>query len=891
MPETTTISGTPAAKAVAEADFLPAGFEKDTPDLVPLADGRRVYRRIHPHVPGGEPVVFLLMQKENEDPADLSPFYIMQNKVSNRVFHQVLTSRPHDPNLDKVDRGGGADLPVFEVSVDLAHEFAAAEGRIADARQLDKAAGRFRKLEGPFKGARLMPVDPPATFPEGFALDRQPKPVHEAGPDESIFGCQNLASNGYEWTCGVYNPPDPQHGEREDTLVPFDDPDKKVKVSVRGVSYNDSRPFLYSTRLVGMKYFQPEPRPRLPDPESPPAERHQLPRRHPHPAEAGPAGGRRPTLTPGPVTGKKHRRRTRLPHFPRHASGGVSVGYGNDLPQGKFAQKPSHTHSFPPARNGALGSVARASPTVTRSRCVPPTTLATSKKMSGTRARFAFTMCEEPRAARSGEETPMSYRRASQSVRRIALAVLALGLVASPGRAQPPESEAGHKYALLIGISHYSSKGSIDLRCRSRYPERDVEELRDVLLACGYERDNVWVMTNRKGEKEPQFYPLADNISDKLELFLQNRSPQDSVLIAFAGHGVQFLNERECYLCPVDARLDDRKSLISLGAVYDRLQACKAGVKVVLVDACRNDPTLDPARSAKVLNLESVRFQPEEPPTGTAVLCSCSKGQVAFEDEELQHGVFFHFLIKGLGGEAADANRGEVTLNGLYGYLVAKVDSYARKHHNREQRPQPPEGGVERRGNPGPLRRRPSRPRAALPHRTRGHGHQRGLLPRRQAALSGSHDGTLRVWDLATGSTLTYFRVRRWAGCAAWLFPQTAGSPFPPGLTASSDCGTWTPRRKCASSRGTAGASTAWPFPPTGAPPSPAARTGRSASGTWTPASRGCGCGGTPGVSGASPSCPTAVRSSPAAPTRPCGCGTWQTARNGRSSGATRAPS
>ena len=42
----------------------------------------------------------------------------------------------------------------------------------------------------------------------------------------------------------------------------------------------------------------------------------------------------------------------------------------------------------------------------------------------------------------------------------------------------------------------------------------------------------------------------------------------------------------------------------------------------------------------------------KRPPGGVAALFSCSEGQVAYEDDDLKHGVFFHFVIQGLKGKA-----------------------------------------------------------------------------------------------------------------------------------------------------------------------------------------------------------------------------------------------
>ena len=61
---------------------------------------------------------------------------------------------------------------------------------------------------------------------------------------------------------------------------------------------------------------------------------------------------------------------------------------------------------------------------------------------------------------------------------------------------------------------------------------------------------------------------LAGKIRSELKLLLQNRTKEDTVLIAFAGHGVQFQNDEESYFCPADARLAERSTLVSLAEVY-----------------------------------------------------------------------------------------------------------------------------------------------------------------------------------------------------------------------------------------------------------------------------------------------------------------------------------
>ena len=61
------------------------------------------------------------------------------------------------------------------------------------------------------------------------------------------------------------------------------------------------------------------------------------------------------------------------------------------------------------------------------------------------------------------------------------------------------------------------------------------------------------------------------------------------MIVGFSGHGVA-LGEKS-YLCPSGADLEDPAgTMVPLESVYERLDKCRAAMKLFLVDACRNDP-------------------------------------------------------------------------------------------------------------------------------------------------------------------------------------------------------------------------------------------------------------------------------------------------------------
>ena len=266
----------------------------------------------------------------------------------------------------------------------------------------------------------------------------------------------------------------------------------------------------------------------------------------------------------------------------------------------------------------------------------------------------------------------------------LTLALVVAGLASRPSVGQQKKS-GGDKYALLVGVRKYDPN---ELRGLP-YSEPDVVELSGVLKAEGYKPGNVVLMTQTAGADDTRFLPLAANVRKELKLLLDEMDEDDSVLIALAGHGVQFQGENESYFCPADARLADKSTLIPLSEIYKALENSRAGLKVLLVDACRNDPQSQNSRDREVVKLESVtRPQRTPPPGGVVAFFSCSEGEKAFEHAELKHGVFFHFVIQALKGAAVGPDQNDVLVPDLVKYVTRQVKDFVREKYGVKQQPE-----------------------------------------------------------------------------------------------------------------------------------------------------------------------------------------------------------
>lgn len=239
-------------------------------------------------------------------------------------------------------------------------------------------------------------------------------------------------------------------------------------------------------------------------------------------------------------------------------------------------------------------------------------------------------------------------------------------------------------YALLVGVRQYLPTELNNLT----YTENDVTELASVLKTKGYDPRNIELMTQTNGATNTHLLPTAANIRKNLGLLLSDMHREDTVVVAFSGHGVQFKGDGEHYFCPADAVLKDRKTLVSLTDVYAQLEKCNAGSRVMLVDACRDNPLASFAKSSARIRLEPiVNRAPPVLEGGTAAFYSCSRSQQSFEAPELGHGVFFHYVIEGLAGAADRERDGTITMSELKAYTSRNVKDYVRSKLRQRQVP------------------------------------------------------------------------------------------------------------------------------------------------------------------------------------------------------------
>ena len=152
---------------------------------------------------------------------------------------------------------------------------------------------------------------------------------------------------------------------------------------------------------------------------------------------------------------------------------------------------------------------------------------------------------------------------------------------------------AERRVALVIGNSQYKNSNLVLFN-----PKNDAEDVAASLRSLGFE-------VILKIDADRRDFDLA------MTQFARVATYADTALFYYAGHALQ--HQGQNYLMPTDAQLEDEISLryemVSLDDVRAGLERA-GGVKIMILDACRNNPVLDRLKrrmTGMTRNVDSVR--------------------------------------------------------------------------------------------------------------------------------------------------------------------------------------------------------------------------------------------------------------------------------------------
>lgn len=249
-------------------------------------------------------------------------------------------------------------------------------------------------------------------------------------------------------------------------------------------------------------------------------------------------------------------------------------------------------------------------------------------------------------------------------------------LAAPKSLAQLPA--ANKRWALVIGVDQYEDPQFTSLRGASN----DARILADSFVKyAGFPASQTILLAS---DQPPERHPTRSNILIRLAN-LARLVPQDGLLLfAYAGHGME--RENQVFLLPSDARASNnvrvlQQTALNVNDIKDWIKEMNVKQVLMLLDACRNDPTASRATGPNLMTdgfKKAFDFDVRNSSVEAfATIYATKVGARAYEYAEKKQGYFTWALAEGLKGAAAGSN-GEVTLASLQRFVQDTVPRQVR---------------------------------------------------------------------------------------------------------------------------------------------------------------------------------------------------------------------
>jgi len=212
-------------------------------------------------------------------------------------------------------------------------------------------------------------------------------------------------------------------------------------------------------------------------------------------------------------------------------------------------------------------------------------------------------------------------------------------------------------WAVVIGIAAYDHMPTL------RYTDDDAYRIFAHLKSPeggALKDEQIRILIDEDATKE--------KISATMREVFGKAGKNDLVMLYFSGHGLKgsFL--------PID--FDGFNNKFDHSEIKEILDNSPAKYKLCIADACHSGSLLA-MKSANVTNVLANYYKTLSTANpGTALIMSSKSNETSLESSGLRQGVFSHFLIRGLKGEADTNSDKIVSIQELYDFIDGNVQSY-----------------------------------------------------------------------------------------------------------------------------------------------------------------------------------------------------------------------
>lgn len=233
---------------------------------------------------------------------------------------------------------------------------------------------------------------------------------------------------------------------------------------------------------------------------------------------------------------------------------------------------------------------------------------------------------------------------------------------ATAAPAYAPAQQPGNRpqldvWAVVIGISSYNHMPVL------RYTDDDAYHMYAFLKSPeggALDDDHIKILVDEEA--------TLQNIKSTMTGLFGKAGPNDLIMLYFSGHGL-----RGSFL-PFD--FDGYRNKLYHEDLNAIMKQSPAKYKLCIADACHSGSLLAMRGGAQPELLANYYNSLAKASPGTALIMSSKSDETSLESSGLRQGVFSHFLIRGLKGEADRNNDKRISVQELYDFVNLNVRTY-----------------------------------------------------------------------------------------------------------------------------------------------------------------------------------------------------------------------
>lgn len=231
--------------------------------------------------------------------------------------------------------------------------------------------------------------------------------------------------------------------------------------------------------------------------------------------------------------------------------------------------------------------------------------------------------------------------------------------------------------AVIIGIQNYKRLG------KAEFASQDAKRFYEYAnIALGIPQDRIKLLIDAEADQAAVLKTFRSWLP------LNVNKGKTEVFVFYSGHGLPSQDGKSLYLLPygVDQDLLE-ETAVDQRKIVSALQSASPKSVTMFIDSCysglsKTGETLLAGAKPVTLKNTDIGYPPD-----FTVMSASSPSQISSSSQDLQHGIFSFYLMKGMEGDA-DTNRdGKITVGEMHQYLSENVQRHAIAL-NRTQEPQ-----------------------------------------------------------------------------------------------------------------------------------------------------------------------------------------------------------